>query len=356
MAASTAGKAFSALGAVFQPRINLRYTQLLCPLLQVREYAARKGTREKREKLKKKRKVAEVKKVGWIPPNLRVKKSQTLPLNIVKRLDMWKAVTTDDVWLQKYHRWRVYSFEEAVQCHRETHHPTRYNMPDAYLNAFIELDMRGATDKKTVEPFSRSVDIPRPFDHGEYRSIVVFSKTPELLVLADKAGATLSGGGELIAKFQSGELSVADYHNFVAHPDILTELSVIRGLMKRKYPNPRAGTLGLDLPAMIKKILHGIKYSAILHERQPQFATITVPIGKLSMDPKDLEENFKAVVQDVNKMKPKRDDPFICRTSLKGAATHETLKLDFEQYLDQPTKADDESDDSDEEEEASIRV
>ncbi|XP_011303166.1 39S ribosomal protein L1, mitochondrial [Fopius arisanus] len=355
MAATTAGKAFSALGAVFQPRINPRYTQLLCPLVQVREYAARKGTREKRDKLKKKKKVA-VQKIGWIQPNLRVKKSEILSLNLLKRDDSAKKTTTDDVWLQKYHQLKIFSFEEALQCHRETHHPTSYNLPNAFVNAFIELDMTGVTDQKTVEPFSRTVDIPRPFDHGEHRTVVAFSKTPEILELADKAGAVLTGSTELIAKIQSGEIAVDDFHSFVAHPDIITELSVIRGLLKRKYPNPRAGTLGLHLPAMIRKILHGIKYSAISHERQIKFATITVPIGRLPMDHKDLEENFKAVIQDVNKMKPKRDGPFIWRTCLTCAASPEKLKINFEQYLEKSKKPDDESDDSDDEDEASIRV
>ncbi|XP_063974365.1 large ribosomal subunit protein uL1m [Diachasmimorpha longicaudata] len=354
MAASTAGKAFSALGVVFQPRINSRYTQLLCPLLQVREYAARKSTRERKEKLKKKKKVVEVKKIGWIPQNLRVKKSQALALNTVKRIDLNKTTTGDDVWLQKYHQFKVYPFEEAVQCHRETHHPTRYNMPNAYINAFIELDMTG--DKKPIEPFSRTVNIPCPFDHGEYRTVVAFCKAPELADMADKAGATLSGGIDLIAKFQTGEIPVGDFHSFVAHPDILTELSVIRGLMKRKFPNPRTGTLGLDLPALIHKILHGIKYSAVLHERQPKFATITAPIGTLAMDSKELEQNFEAVIQDVNKMKPKGDGPFLWRTSLMSAVTQEALKVDFEQYFEQATKTDDQSDDSDDEEEASIRA
>lgn len=48
----------------------------------------------------------------------------------------------DDVWVQKYYRWRIYNFQEAVESHRETHHPHIYNIPDAPLHAFIELDMR----------------------------------------------------------------------------------------------------------------------------------------------------------------------------------------------------------------------
>lgn len=55
--------------------------------------------------------------------------------------DACKSDCSDDVWLGKYHKWKVYPFEEAIQCHRETHHPTVYNLPDSFVNAFIELDM-----------------------------------------------------------------------------------------------------------------------------------------------------------------------------------------------------------------------
>lgn len=59
------------LAVAFHQRINLRYSQSCCSL-QVRNYAARKGTREKAKKKKVK---VEVKKVGFIPHNLRFKKT-----------------------------------------------------------------------------------------------------------------------------------------------------------------------------------------------------------------------------------------------------------------------------------------
>lgn len=61
----------SILGFSINQQINTRYNQLFTPFLQVRNYAARKGTREKAKKKKVK---VEVKKVGFIPHNLRVKK------------------------------------------------------------------------------------------------------------------------------------------------------------------------------------------------------------------------------------------------------------------------------------------
>ena len=43
---------------------------------------------------------------------------------------------------------QVYDLEEAIDCHRETHHPTQYNAPDAPVDLNIELSL--ATNKKVM--------------------------------------------------------------------------------------------------------------------------------------------------------------------------------------------------------------
>lgn len=56
--------------------------------------------------------------------------------------DSQRSDPIDNVWIRKFHKWKIYSFEEAIQSHRETHHPTMLNLPNAPVNAFIELDMQ----------------------------------------------------------------------------------------------------------------------------------------------------------------------------------------------------------------------
>lgn len=52
-------------------------------------------------------------------------------------------VPTDDVYFIKYYKMKVYPFAEAIQCHRETHHPDMYNKPDAEVEVRVELDTQG---------------------------------------------------------------------------------------------------------------------------------------------------------------------------------------------------------------------
>jgi large subunit ribosomal protein L1 len=63
--------------------------------------------------------------------------------------DLWKRTTTDDVYPVKYYRKPLYTFEEAIEMHRETHHPTVYNQPDAFVKLFVECNLRG--EKKVIE-------------------------------------------------------------------------------------------------------------------------------------------------------------------------------------------------------------
>lgn len=58
--------------------------------------------------------------------------------------DSYKPDSKDDVYPLKYYKWVVYSAEDAVKAHQETHHPTMYNQPNAYVYARIEFDMNAA--------------------------------------------------------------------------------------------------------------------------------------------------------------------------------------------------------------------
>lgn len=68
----------------------------------------------------------------------------------------------------------------------------------------------------------------------------------------------------------------------VAHPNILTDLVPIRGLLKRKFPTLHGGTLGQDIAVMVKKFAAGIQYKATKDEHQQDYACIEVPIGRVS--------------------------------------------------------------------------
>ncbi|KDR21469.1 uncharacterized protein LOC110827986 [Zootermopsis nevadensis] len=316
-------------------------------VLQVRNYAARKGTREKARK-KKKAKV-EVKKVGFIPHNLRGKKAAPV---ITRRIDdSLKPVSPDNVWLSKFYQWPLYSFSDAVHCHRETHHPTVYNSPNEKLYVNLELNMRAAKENRYLDEFTRTISLPHPFDADKAKSVLVFCKSTELQKKALIAGATVAGDIELIKNVQNGELSLKDFNFVVAHPDILPELVLVRGLLKRKFPNQKSGTLGTDIPAMVSRFCSGIEYTAKADQYLKDFGWIFTSIGKLDMDTDHLEENFSVLLKDVYSMKPNRVGPFITKCCLVSLPSPERLKVDYNLYIDEDDNEKQEEKEEDEEEE-----
>lgn len=92
-------------------------------------------------------------------------------------------------------------------------------------------------------------------------------------------GATLVGSTELIKSIQKGEVQLNEYPYVVAHPEIMPELISLRGLLKKKFPDPRAETLGMDVAGMVKKCLNGINYRAVKDENQENFGSIRTTIG-----------------------------------------------------------------------------
>lgn len=242
--------------------------------------------------------------------------------------DSWMQIPHDDAYIGKYYRWRVHTVAEAVQFHRETHHPTAYNNPNSPLIAHIELNMQGEKMTRFVDNFYRMAPINYKFDHGEERTILAFVKGADEVEKAIKAGATLAGGAELIKQIQNGDLNLQEFQHVLAHTNILPELLQIRGLMKKRFPNIKNGNLGGNIEEMVTKAMIGIQYQATKDEHQKNFGLITTDIGTLDMPVEHLEDNLKNLLVDIDKMRPKREGKFISRVLLKSPPSGEELKVD----------------------------
>lgn len=319
---------------LFDTTIRVVYNHLnLTPfgLVSIRNYAARKGTRAKRAKSKVK---VEVQKVGFIPHNQRDLASFLASRPKLKFDDSWKQLPLDNVYPHKYYQWTVYPFIEAIQCLKETNHPDMYNQPNANVHVNIDLNMEGEKKNRMHDNFYRIAPIPHKFDHVEERTVMVFTKDVAKQEAARAAGAGMAGGVELIKDIQNGSIMLTDFQHFVAEPTILPELVSLRGLMKRKFPNPNAGTLDDDVTMVVERIVNGVNYSALKDEYEKDFGQVKTVIGNLNMEPHHLEANFISLIKDIHSVKPKREGPFITRCLLWSPPSNEKLKVDHKQYLD----------------------
>ena len=127
---------------------------------------------------------------------------------------------------------------------------------------------------------------------------MVFAKGDKLAE-AEAAGADFAGGDELIPKIQNeGWL---DFDVVVATPDMMGVVGRLgktlgpKGLM----PNPKAGTVTMDVTKAVKDIKAGkIEY------RLDKSNIIHVPVGKASFTEEQLEANFNALMEAITKARP----------------------------------------------------
>ena len=167
----------------------------------------------------------------------------------------------------------------------------------AKFDETIEVHIRTGCDGRHAEQQIRGA-VVLPNGTGKEVKVLVFAKGDKLTE-AEAAGADFVGGDELIPKIQNeGWL---EFDVVVATPDMMGVVGRLgktlgpKGLM----PNPKAGTVTMDVTKAIKDIKAGkIEY------RLDKSNIIHVPIGKASFTEEQLEQNFNALMEAIVKARP----------------------------------------------------
>lgn len=305
--------------------------------LQTREYAARKGTREKalkkkqarvREKLSEKARMKQRQKVKVVEQNITI-----APVKISNNEHL-KPAPAHKIWIGKFHPWKIYSFEEAIMSHRQTHHPTMYDLPDADVDMFLELKEK--TKKKMSNQLPKVFYVPHTFVENTDKNIVAFIKNAQSLP-PKLTENILCGGRELVKEFEDGTYKIKDFDYILAETAILSEILVIRGLLKKKFPNVKSGTLGNDMEKVIGKFKYGVScLTQSYADKQAQYMLAKICIGRLDMDVNHLEENLSAILNEIqNSIKQKYD---ISRVRILCAPSTENFKIDISKYVSESDK------------------
>ena len=172
----------------------------------------------------------------------------------------------------------------------------------AKFDETIELHIRTGCDSRHADQQVRG-SVVLPAGTGKKVRILVFAKGAKADE-AQAAGADFVGAEELIPKIQDGWF---DYDVIIATPDMMGVVGRLGRVLGPKglMPNPKAGTVTMDVTKAINEIKAGkIEY------RLDKTNIIHVPVGKASFTEEQLADNFQTLMDAIIKAKP---------STLKGA-------------------------------------
>ena len=167
----------------------------------------------------------------------------------------------------------------------------------AKFDETVEIHIRTGCDGRHAEQQIRGA-VVLPHGTGKTVKVLVFAKGTKLDE-AEAAGADYVGGDELIPKIQNeGWL---DFDVVVATPDMMGVVGRLGKVLGPKglMPNPKAGTVTMDVTKAIADIKAGkIEY------RLDKTNIIHCPLGKVSFTEEQLQDNYNALMDAIQKAKP----------------------------------------------------
>ena len=186
-------------------------------------------------------------------------------------------------------RTTLYDVAEAVALVKQT--------AVAKFDETIEAHIRTGCDGRHADQQIRGA-VVLPHGTGKKVRILVFAKDAKAAE-AQAAGADYVGGMELIEKIQKENWFEFDV--VVATPDMMGVVGRIGRVLGPKglMPNPKAGTVTMDVTKAIKDIKAGkIEY------RLDKTNIIHVPLGKASFTDEQIADNFQTLIDAINKARP----------------------------------------------------
>ena len=167
----------------------------------------------------------------------------------------------------------------------------------AKFDETVEISVRLGVDPRHADQQVRGAVV---LPHGTGRTIrVLVIAKGDRAKEAEAAGADFVGAEDMIAKIQ--QENWFDFDVCVATPDMMGLVGRIGRVLGPKglMPNPKSGTVTMDVAKAIKEIKAGkVEY------RLDKTAIIHCPIGKVSFGAEKLNENLKTLMDAINKAKP----------------------------------------------------
>lgn len=185
---------------------------------------------------------------------------------------------------------RFYGPLEAIDLVKKLAH--------ASFDETVELAVRLGIDPRKADQALRGT-VSLPAGTGKSVRVAVFA-AGEAAEAARTAGADIVGSDDLVAQVDGGFM---DFDVAIATPDMMAQVGRLgrklgpRGLM----PNPKTGTVTADVGRAVTDFKGGrVEYRADARSH----GVVQVPIGKVSFSRDQLLTNIRAVLDELQRVKP----------------------------------------------------
>jgi large subunit ribosomal protein L1 len=191
--------------------------------------------------------------------------------------------------LARFDRQHLYVPAEAIDLVK--------SLATAKFDETVELAVRLGVDPRRADQIVRG-SLSLPAGTGRDVRVAVFA-SGEPAAEARSAGADVVGADDLVARIEKE--GFLDFDVAIATPDLMAQVGRLgrvlgpRGLM----PNPKTGTVTADVGRAVTEFKGGrVEY------RTDRVGNVHVPIGKVSFERQALLDNYRAVIDELVRVKP----------------------------------------------------
>jgi len=206
-----------------------------------------------------------------------------------------------------------YALSDAVKIIKEN--------ANTKFDETIDIALNLGVDPKHADQMVRGV-VSLPHGTGKSLRVAVFAKGDKVKE-AEEAGADLVGSEELADQVKKGDI---DFDRIIATPDMMAVVGQLGKILGPKglMPNPKLGTVTMDVAAAVKAIKGGQ-----IEFRVEKAGIVHAGVGKVSFSADAISENISTFIDAISKAKPTG----VKGTYMKGVSISSTMgpgvKLDI---------------------------
>lgn len=214
--------------------------------------------------------------------------------------------------LSKYDSAQSYTLEDASGIIKE--------ISKTKFDSSVDVSVRLGVDPRQANQMVRgTVSLP----HGTGKDVRVL-----VLCQADKeseateAGADFVGLDEYVQKIKDGW---TDIDVIICTPNVMAKVGALgrilgpRGLM----PNPKTGTVTMDVAKAVKDVKAGK-----IDFRVDKYGIVHAAVGKVSFEPKKIEENARELLQTIMKLKPSAAKGTYVKSIYMSSSMSPSIRID----------------------------